>query len=132
MPDQIAVARSLSDAGADLIVGHHPHVVQQITRINGVPVFFSLGNLIFDSPRPEAQRTCLLEVEVVNNRMNFILYPLKLVNGAPTKMSKDEMTGYQVHIESISPAVVLNPQGDYWRLEFRSDLEDAEALRQPE
>ncbi len=132
MPDQIAVARRLSDAGADLIVGHHPHVVQQITRINGMPVFFSVGNLIFDSRRPEAQRTCLLEVEVVNHRMNFILYPLKLVNGAPTIMSKDETTDYQVHIESISPAIVLHPQGDHWRLEFRSDPEGAEAPLQPE
>lgn len=34
--------------GVDLIVGHHPHVVQNIERINDVLVFYSLGNYIFD------------------------------------------------------------------------------------
>ncbi len=34
--------------GADLIIGHHPHVVQDIDYIDGVPVFYSLGNYIFD------------------------------------------------------------------------------------
>lgn len=34
--------------GADLVVGHHPHVVQDIAVIDGVLVFYSLGNYIFD------------------------------------------------------------------------------------
>jgi len=47
-----AAQRKLADqlvaAGADVIIGHHPHVVQNIDVINGVPVFYSLGNYIFD------------------------------------------------------------------------------------
>ena len=34
--------------GIDLIVGHHPHVVQNVERIDGILVFYSLGNFIFD------------------------------------------------------------------------------------
>ncbi len=41
-------ARQLVDLGFDLIVGHHPHVVQDIDLIAGVPVVYSLGNFIFD------------------------------------------------------------------------------------
>jgi hypothetical protein len=41
-------AKELVAAGADLIVGHHPHVVQDIDVVDGVVVFYSLGNYIFD------------------------------------------------------------------------------------
>ncbi len=42
------IAASLVNMGADIIVGHHPHVIQDVDYINGVPVFYSLGNFIFD------------------------------------------------------------------------------------
>jgi poly-gamma-glutamate synthesis protein (capsule biosynthesis protein) len=41
-------ATRLVSAGADLVIGHHPHVVQDIQRIDGVLVFYSLGNFVFD------------------------------------------------------------------------------------
>ncbi len=44
---QEAMARTCVRAGADLVVGHHPHVVQGIEEIGGVPVVYSLGNLCF-------------------------------------------------------------------------------------
>ena len=47
-PVQEREARTFIAAGADLIVGHHPHVVQDIQLIDGVPVIYSLGNFIFD------------------------------------------------------------------------------------
>lgn len=34
--------------GADLVIGHHPHVIQDIREYDGVPVVYSLGNFIFD------------------------------------------------------------------------------------
>ncbi|HWA64368.1 MAG TPA: CapA family protein [Candidatus Paceibacterota bacterium] len=36
------------DAGADLVIGHHPHVVQDIEQYKGVPIVYSLGNFVFD------------------------------------------------------------------------------------
>lgn len=38
--------------GADLIIGHHPHVIQSPEMISGRPVFFSLGNHVFDQKYP--------------------------------------------------------------------------------
>lgn len=46
--DQRKLAKVMVEGGADLIVGHHPHVVQEIGLVDGVPVFYSLGNYIFD------------------------------------------------------------------------------------
>jgi Bacterial capsule synthesis protein PGA_cap len=42
------LARVAVEAGADLIVGNHTHVVQAIQEIDGVPVFYGLGNFVFD------------------------------------------------------------------------------------
>ncbi len=44
---QEAMARACVRAGADLVIGHHPHVVQGVDLLSGVPVIYSLGNLMF-------------------------------------------------------------------------------------
>lgn len=44
---QETMARACRRAGADLVIGHHPHVVQGLDRIDGMPVVYSLGNLCF-------------------------------------------------------------------------------------
>jgi poly-gamma-glutamate synthesis protein (capsule biosynthesis protein) len=41
--DQVAV-----EAGADLVIGNHPHVIQGMREIDGIPVFYSLGSFVFD------------------------------------------------------------------------------------
>lgn len=45
---QETIAHVLIDAGVDAVVGSHPHVVQDIEVYNGAPIFYSLGNFIFD------------------------------------------------------------------------------------
>ncbi len=45
---QQKIAAAAVKAGADLIIGHHPHVVQEVMELHGVPVAYSLGNFIFD------------------------------------------------------------------------------------
>ncbi|MDD4681475.1 MAG: AmmeMemoRadiSam system protein B, partial [Clostridia bacterium] len=47
---QKKLAHELSDAGADIILGHHPHWFQGIEIYNGKPIVYSLGNFIFDQP----------------------------------------------------------------------------------
>jgi len=45
---QYDLAQQWARAGADIIIGHHPHVVQEIEVVEGALVFYSLGNFIFD------------------------------------------------------------------------------------
>lgn len=45
---QQAIARAAIEAGADAVVGHHPHVVQQLAFYRGKPIFYSLGNFVFN------------------------------------------------------------------------------------
>lgn len=47
-PRQIKLAHLMIDSGADVIVGGHPHVTQNIEWYKGKPIFYSLGNFIFN------------------------------------------------------------------------------------
>lgn len=47
-PDQIRLSRALVDAGANLVIGHHPHVVQGYEYYKGGFIAYSLGNFMFD------------------------------------------------------------------------------------
>jgi len=46
--DQLHFAQVAVEAGADVVVGNHTHVVQAIQQIDGIDVFYGLGNFIFD------------------------------------------------------------------------------------
>jgi poly-gamma-glutamate capsule biosynthesis protein CapA/YwtB (metallophosphatase superfamily) len=48
VPDQRQVGRALVDAGADVVVGGHPHWVQRVQRHRGTLIAHSLGNFVFD------------------------------------------------------------------------------------
>ncbi len=46
--EQERLAESLIDTGIDVVMGHHPHVVEDIGLYDGKPIFYSLGNFVFD------------------------------------------------------------------------------------
>ena len=50
--EQIAAARAAVDAGADLVVGHHAHILQGIHRYNDGVIAYGLGNFVFDIDGP--------------------------------------------------------------------------------
>ncbi len=50
--------------GADIIIGHHPHVVQNVELINGKPVFFSLGNHLFDQKYLPTKRGLIADIRL--------------------------------------------------------------------
>ena len=45
---QETLAHMAIDSGADMVIGHHPHVIEDIEEYNGKPIIYSLGNFIFD------------------------------------------------------------------------------------
>jgi poly-gamma-glutamate synthesis protein (capsule biosynthesis protein) len=55
-PDIKAFAHTLVDSGADLIIGAHPHVIQEVETYKEVAIYYSLGNFIFDQYWEEAVR----------------------------------------------------------------------------
>jgi poly-gamma-glutamate synthesis protein (capsule biosynthesis protein) len=51
-PYVVAAFRAIADAGADCVIGHHPHVPQGMEWRRGRPIFYSLGNFVFYQPAP--------------------------------------------------------------------------------
>ena len=47
-PEQQTLARAAVDAGADLVIGHHTHVLQKVEKYNGGLIAYGLGNCAFD------------------------------------------------------------------------------------
>jgi poly-gamma-glutamate synthesis protein (capsule biosynthesis protein) len=65
---QQALAHLMLDAGADAVVGAHPHVVQNIEIYHGRPIVYSLGNFVFDGfDEEEAITGWVLQLEVDRN-----------------------------------------------------------------
>jgi len=52
---QKEVGHAIIDAGADMILGHHPHVIKGIEVYKGKPIFYSMGNFAFDYPLEELE-----------------------------------------------------------------------------
>lgn len=55
--------RALAEAGADLVVGHHPHVPQGIECHRGTPIVYSLGNFVMHTPGSDWRRRLGLAVK---------------------------------------------------------------------
>jgi poly-gamma-glutamate synthesis protein (capsule biosynthesis protein) len=62
------LARQLVEAGADIVVGNHTHVVQGVQEIDGIPVFYGLGNFVFDQDLEDHQQGVILLIKFEGKR----------------------------------------------------------------
>lgn len=60
----------LIDNGADLVLGHHPHVIQRPECIEGKPVFFALGNHVFDQANPKTKEGMIADCRIRLGRLH--------------------------------------------------------------
>jgi gamma-polyglutamate biosynthesis protein CapA len=82
---QIAFAHAAIDAGAALVVGHHPHVVQATETYRGGLIFYSLGNFVFDQyQRRETQHGELVEISFIGSTILAThIIPVKITPTGP-------------------------------------------------
>lgn len=69
-PKQQDMAKWMIGQGADVIIGHHSHVVQPPECILGKPVFFSLGNHVFDQKYPLSKQGLIAECTINSNQLS--------------------------------------------------------------
>ncbi len=83
--EQKRLAHRFVDAGADVILGHHPHVIQSVETYEGAVIAYSLGNFLFDSRFPERRYSTLLAIEVSRSRgiLGFRLIPIYIEGTEP-------------------------------------------------
>ncbi len=81
---QIVLAHALVDAGADLIIGHHPHVLQGIERYHGRTIVYSLGNFIFGGNARAANcTTAIVKTRFTRDSADTQLVPIQVRNWRP-------------------------------------------------
>ena len=106
---QRTMGRQMIDAGADLVIGSHPHVLQGMEYYKGKPIAYSLGNFVFGSSIP---RTALLQV--VWEGQNPVLRLIPGTSGAGytrTVTKEGERQEFFRYMESISYGVSFEEDG---------------------
>jgi poly-gamma-glutamate synthesis protein (capsule biosynthesis protein) len=106
-------APDYAEAGVDLIIGDHPHVLQKIDSVSGVPVVYSLGNFWFNSKTVD---TCLIEVGVNKSEESvdmdyFRFIPCRQTECRVIELEGSERTELLDYMRSISPNVTIDDDG---------------------
>ena len=81
--DMKTLYRKYADWGADLVVAHHPHVLQGMEIHNGVPIAYSLGNFIFPGMKGwyTGEETGVLDIHLLDGRIVGIdFHPVRIDN----------------------------------------------------
>lgn len=106
---QRQLGKAYIDAGADIVIGSHPHVLQGIEYYNGKPIVYSLGNYIFNR---EIGSTLLLKAIVSpENETTLQLIPAYAAGAKTQKM--DEIKGAELYkfMEEISYGISVKEDG---------------------
>lgn len=80
-PYQVALGHAAIDAGASLVIGHHPHILQSVERYKDGVILYSMGNFAFGSYSPNAKVSALAEIEFDGNKLTQVrLQPINVFN----------------------------------------------------
>ncbi|MBR2948708.1 MAG: CapA family protein [Lachnospiraceae bacterium] len=106
---QLEQAPQIAEAGADLVIGDHPHVLQGIVYHGATPVFYSLGNYLFNS---KSQDTCLVEVKLDENGLKSLQFIPGRQQSCSVSMHHDEEKERVLsYIRALSPGVTITEEG---------------------
>ncbi|MDO4294154.1 MAG: CapA family protein [Eubacteriales bacterium] len=102
-------APKIAEAGADLIIGDHPHVLQEIGYCGDTPVFYSLGNYLFNS---RAQDTCLVKLVLdAEGEKSLQFIPARQEDCSVTMLHGAEKERVLAYMRSISSGVSIDADG---------------------
>ena len=99
---QIDLARFTIDQGADLVVGHHPHVLQGAEIYKDRPIVYSLGNFIFGGNARSDYDTAVLKVSLRDRSMKVEFLPVEVKKFQPKVVDGAKGSRILKHIEQIS------------------------------
>ena len=87
-PWQRRHAHALIDAGADIIIGHHTHTLQSIERYKEKPIYYSIGNFIFDQTKPINTRACMVQIRIAPTSVEVETIPVEIRRCVPYVISE--------------------------------------------
>lgn len=119
-PEQIALAHKLIDAGATVILGHHPHVIQGIERYKSGLIAYSLGNFQFDPTvsQTKSNRSLILSVELSPTGLeNYSIIPVEIGDDFAPKVTMDEEAELLKFIEAKTWPITKGIVTEKWWFE---------------
>ena len=105
---QRTLAKQYIDAGADAVIGAHPHVLQGIEYYQGKPVFYSLGNFIFNNGTYESM---LVELTFGENGTEIRLIPCVSEANRMRLLEEDETEAFYRNMEGLSSGISIDSGG---------------------
>lgn len=104
---QANAAMSFIDAGADLIIGGHPHVVEDIGFYEGKPIIYSLGNFVFDQTfSTDTQQGLFVKGSITDQYLELTFVPIKSTSMQPALMTGDDKSSMLTRILKVNDAKI--------------------------
>jgi len=114
--------RQFIDAGADVVLGSHPHVIQPVEIYKGKPIFYSLGNFVFDQiSTPEVIRGLAVGAVFGKDKIEYYLFPtqsrdfqVNLADGETrdiilNNIAKKSVASGDIKKQIIGGKIIINP-----------------------
>jgi len=106
-PYQPKLARAAIDAGASIVLGHHPHVLQAIEQYQGGLIIYSLGNFVFGSYSKDASTSMVARITLLNGIFYSAEFtPINVLNNdvlfQPKILTNNAATAVIDHINRLS------------------------------
>ncbi len=105
---QADLAHEAIDAGADLVIGSHPHVLQGIETYNGGLILYSIGNFVFDQSGEDQNETVVAKVTWQGTERTLELDPMRIDGDFPRAASADERASTLARMAGWSDASLAN------------------------
>ena len=116
------LAKAIIDAGADIIIGHHPHVLQSFDVYKDGIIFYSLGNFIFDQGWTRTKDSAMVQYHLANDgKATIDVVPLQIEEATPrpATSSIDKSRVYRQLTKETSEKVQWSKKED--RIEITLD-----------
>lgn len=131
--ETIKTARTIVDSGADIILGHHPHVFQGIERYKHAIIFYSLGNFVFDLLwwKPSLE-TAIVEITLSKNKP--IVYNINAMrinkNYQPVPLFDKEAERFASYLQIVTDKLINEAANftDKTNLTYDSELARLERM----
>ena len=109
--NQVKISHELIDYGADVVIGAHPHVPEGIDMYNGKPIFYSLGNFIFDQSNTATHVAYFVKMDLVDDKCECTVYPIYISNYLPQHMSADDGTSLLSGLSPLTDELEITGDG---------------------
>ncbi len=114
-PAQIRLAHQIVDSGANLILGHHPHVVQGMEKYHNGVIAYSLGNFVFDMWQEKMRKSMILRCRLSKQGVCSVeVIPAYINNNYQPEIIKGKQAGSLLsEIESQSSKISIESSSDF-------------------